>query len=468
MNSILQTDSYKVGGHYAQYPPGTETIYSYFESRHGALWPETVFFGLQYILKRHLEGQRISRAGINEARTLLAQHFGRNLLHEEGFTHILRDHGGRWPVSIKAVREGTRIPTGNVLMTVENTCPRCAWVTNYLETVLCQAWYPSSVATLSYQARQRILKYLEATGDPALIDFKLHDFGFRGSTSSESAAIGGAAHLVNFKGTDTLAALVLLRDYYDEPCAGHSIPASEHSTITSWGWEHERDAYANMLAVYRDGMFACVSDSYDIGHAVSQIWGSELKEQVLARNGTLVVRPDSGHPPTVVVDVVTRLGAAFGYTTNSKGYRVLDPHVRVIQGDGCTLDTIEYCLQALQVVGWSADNVAFGMGGGLLQSVNRDTQRFAFKCSYVAGINYEAATDRITPWERDVYKAPVGDPSKNSKRGKLALVLTDEGYRTVPAGHITDTENQLVEVFRDGALVRPTNLASVRMLAAEQ
>ena len=182
-------------------------------------------------------------------------------------------------------------------MTVENTDPELPWVTNYVETLLSMIWYPSTVATQSRYMRLRVLNYLEATGDTSLIDFKVHDFGFRGSTSVESAGIGDSAHLVSFKGTDTFQGIRVARKYYGEPMAGFSIPAAEHSTITSWGYENEKDAYANMLKAFPTGLVAVVSDSYDIYNACREIWGKELKEAVLARDGVLVVRPDSGYPP---------------------------------------------------------------------------------------------------------------------------------------------------------------------------
>ena len=203
------------------------------------------------------------------------------------------------------------MPTHNVLMTVENTDPVCFWLTNWLETLLVHAWYPSTVATQSREMKRILLRYLEATGDPGLIDFKLHDFGCRGVSSLESAGIGGAAHLVNFLGTDNLPALELLAETYGAECGGFSLPASEHSTITSWGEAHELDAMRNMLAQYPDGLVACVSDSYDVYRACAEYWGGALREAVLARPGTLVIRPDSGDPASVVCRVLDILGDAF-------------------------------------------------------------------------------------------------------------------------------------------------------------
>jgi nicotinamide phosphoribosyltransferase len=299
-NICCLTDSYKIS-HYKQYPPRSQHVYSYFESRSGSTYPETVFFGLQYFLRRYLAGSVVTQEKIDAADRLFAQHFGAPVFNRTGWEHILHRHGGRLPVEIKAVPEGTVVPESNVLMTIENTDPAVYWLTNWLETLLVQVWYPSTVATQSRAMKRVILDALKRTGDPSLIPFKLHDFGFRGVTCPEQAALGGAAHLVNFQGTDTVAGLLLAREIYDCEMAGFSIPAAEHSTITSWGEQHEVDAMRNMLVQYPTGLVACVSDSFDIFRACSEYWGKLLKTEVLARDGTLVVRPDSGDPPPVVV-----------------------------------------------------------------------------------------------------------------------------------------------------------------------
>lgn len=455
-NIILLTDSYKVT-HWKQYPPKTQKVYSYFESR-GGEFKETVFFGLQYFLNKYLKGNVVTFNKINEAWEYFSAHLGNpDLFNVEGWNYIYKKHKGKLPVSIKAVPEGSVVGTHNVLMTIENTDPECYWLTNYLETLLVQVWYPCTVATLSREMKKMILQFLKETGDPAGISFKLHDFGFRGVSSVESAMIGGMSHLVNFMGTDTVAALCGALKYYKAGIAGFSIPAAEHSTITSWGKEHEVDAFKNMLDQFPKGLVAVVSDSYDIYNACANIWGKQLKDQVLGREGCLVVRPDSGNPPDVVCDILGLLGEAFGYTTNAKGYKVLDPHIRVIQGDGVDYDMCHKILSKMKMLGWSADNIAFGMGGGLLQKLHRDTQKFAFKCSSVV----------VDGQERDVYKQPVTDMGKSSKAGRLKLLkhtLTDE-WTTVPEERYPTLENQLVEVFRDGEILKEYTFKEVRARA---
>lgn len=409
-NIILLTDSYKVS-HHVQYPPHTTRVYSYFESR-GGRYPEMVFYGLQYFIKRYLLGQVVTQEKIDQAHEYFKAHFPTDIFYKEGWEYILHKHGGRLPIKIKAVPEGTPVPVSNVVMTVENTDEQCFWLTNYLETLLVQVWYPCTVATHSRAQKKVIKRFLDETGEsPESVNFKLHDFGFRGVSSVETAALGGSAHLVNFSGTDTMAGLVLAKEYYGEACAGFSIPAAEHSTITSWGREHEVDAFANMLEKFPSGLVACVSDSFDIFAACSELWGTALKEKIMSRDGCLVVRPDSGDPPTICLKILELLGEKFGAPPNAKGYKTLDPHVRIIQGDGIDGEMLERVLQHLKDSGWSADNIAFGSGGGLLQKLNRDTQKCAFKCSFV-----QSGGKQI-----DVYKDPITDPGKKSKRGRLSL-----------------------------------------------
>lgn len=451
-NIMTLTDSYKVS-HYRQYPKATTRVFSFFESR-GGRYQEVLFFGLQYLLKKYLEGEVVTEEKIEEAKELFHAHFGSDeMFNEAGWRHVLTKHGGRLSLEIRAVPEGTKVPTSNVLVTIVNTDPAVPWLTNYVETLLVQAWYPTTVATQSYFMRETILRYLKETGTPADIDFKLHDFGYRGSTSVESAGIGGAAHLVNFKGTDTVEALLVAKRFYGEAMAGFSIPAAEHSTITSWGKDHEVDAFRNMLEQYPKGLVAVVSDSYDIFKACEKLWGEDLKAAVLNRDGVLVIRPDSGDAVRVIPKVLDLLGEKFGSTVNEKGFKVLNPKIRIIQGDGIDHKSVGAILGAMKAAGWSADNIAFGSGGGLLQKLDRDTQKFAFKCS---------AVEVSGAW-RDVYKDPITDAGKRSKRGRLALTKREEGMKTV---RIEEVEmNLLAPVFKDGKLLIDQKFADIRKRA---
>ncbi len=448
-NLLLLSDSYKVS-HYKQYPKKTEKVYSYFESR-GGMFPETVFFGLQYYLDTYLT-KPITREMIDEAEDYFTKHFGTDqLFYKEGWEHILKEHDGYLPVVIKAAPEGTVVKTHNVLMTIENTDPKCFWLTNYLETILSQVWYGTTVATLSREMKKLIKGYLEKTGDPNLVDFKLHDFGFRGVSSIESAGVGGCAHLINFMGTDTLAATVVARKHYHCDMAGFSIPASEHSTITAWGQSGELDAYRNMIEQYGDNpIYACVSDSYDIYRACKNYWGDKLKDEVLNAKGTLVIRPDSGTPHKVVIKCLDILGEQFGFSINDKGFKVLNPKVRVIQGDGIDYEETRKILYTMEQNGWSADNIAFGMGGGLLQKLNRDTQKFAFKCSSAI----------VAGQEIDVFKCPITDDGKRSKSGRMSLIKKDGSLTTVKG---SDNEKDiLTKVYENGRILKRYEFAEIR------
>ena len=454
---LLNTDSYKASM-FVQYPENTETVFSYIESR-GGKYNETVFFGLQAFIKEYLL-EPITMADIDEAEAVWSAHG--EPFNREGWEYIVNWHNGFLPIRIKAAPEGTVIPTHNIMVSVENTDPKCFWLTTYLETALLRAiWYPVTVATNSREIKKVITKFMvETGGDLAGLNFKLHDFGARGASSNESAMIGGMAHLVNFMGTDTIAAVVGAKRYYNEPVAAFSIPAAEHSTITSWGRENEAKAYANMLKQFakKGSILAVVSDSYDIFNAVENLWGGELREEVINSGATLVVRPDSGDPVEVVTKVVKLLDSKFGSTVNAKGYKLLN-HVRVIQGDGINIDSVTAILESLKSNGFCADNVAFGMGGALLQAPQRDDQKFAMKCS-AALINGE--------WV-DVYKDPITDHGKRSKKGRLGLVyecgIGSCGFQTVPEDIAEKRGNVLQTVFEDGELLIEDTFANIRKRA---
>ncbi|PWQ97130.1 nicotinate phosphoribosyltransferase [Leucothrix pacifica] len=451
-NILLNTDSYKAS-HYLQYPANTSVVSSYIEAR-GGVFDSAVFFGLQAFLKQYLS-KPITTDDVDEAELVLTVHGVP--FYRQGWESIINKHGGYLPVEIQAVAEGSVLPTGNALVQIKNTDSEAYWLTSYLETALLRAiWYPATVATLSWYTKKIIARYLDETSDDpsAKLPFALHDFGARGVSSQESAALGGMAHLVSFQGTDTLSALVAARRYYAAEMAGFSIPATEHSTMTAWGKDNEADAYANILKQFgRDGaMFAVVSDSYDIYNAVSNIWGKQLRQQVEDSGATLVVRPDSGQPEVVVLEVLERLYAEFGGTVNRKGYKVLADCVRVIQGDGVNLESIEVILRNIKDAGFSADNIAFGMGGGLLQKVDRDTLGFAMKASAV----------RVDEQWRDVFKQPVTDKAKHSKKGRLALISTPQGITTIREDALVDDINLLRPVFVNGRLLIDDDFSTVR------
>lgn len=463
-NLLLLADAYKYS-HYKLYVPGTGKIYSYLESR-GGMFDETVFYGLQYFLKEYLQGQAFTGEDIDEAEATLNGVFGtKGIFRRENFEYILREHGGRLPIKIKAVPEGTSVPVRNVLMTIENTDPKCFWLTNFLETMLMQVWYPSTVATLSREIRKVVEDYFDKTAEDSsksAIDFVLNDFGFRGVSSVESAGLGGSAHLVNFGGSDTVYASAFAKKYYHaEKVYGMSVPATEHSIMTLLGQKGEREVCDHVLSAYPNGILSCVSDSYNIFNAVGELWGKEFKDKILNRKGTLVIRPDSGDPVRTLLKVFEMLFDRFGSETNAKGYRVLPPQVRVIQGDGIEYESIKKIYEAITDAGIAANNLVLGMGGALLQKVNRDTQKFALKCSY-AEVGAEKVEVRKSPVEMNE-EGEIIKSFKSSKAGRLKLV--EEGGELKTVAESAAGVDVMETVFENGELKNTTTFEEIRMRA---
>lgn len=408
INPLLMTDSYKLS-HYKQYPEGTEYIYSYIEARKGK-YP-VVVLGIHDFVEM-LKGE-LTLVNVAELQEIAEDH---GVPFNPEWWTLLEEYKGKgFPVKVMGVPEGTVVDPGTPVATIVNTDPKYPWLTSFFETLfLRMVWYPSTVASRSRYVKTRIKEFMEITGaDMSTIEFKLHDFGARGVSSGESAGAGGAGHLTQFLGTDTIEAVKYVRDNYGVPAAGFSIAATEHSTVTSWGREFEMEMYKTFIRknLGVGKIAACVSDSYNIWEAL-KMW-KELEPEILKAGGTLVIRPDSGDPITTPVKVIEQLMLLFGFTRNDKGFKVLPPHIRVIQGDGVDEESIVRIMQLLVDKQISIDNIAFGMGGGLLQKLDRDTLGFAMKCS-AARVNGE--------W-RDVYKDPIGG-GKTSKKGIVAYTRT--------------------------------------------
>jgi len=459
-NIILMADSYKYS-HWLQLPPGTEYLTSYIEARGSddEDFEETLFFGLQMFIKKYLLTP-ITQEMVDEAAEIVAMHglpFNR-----EGWEIIVNEFDGKLPLKIESVAEGNLIPLQNVLVQVTNTDPRFAWLTSFIETILLRdVWYPTSVATLSWKIKQLMQETYERTGSVGGIDFKLHDFGNRGVSSNESAEMGGLAHLINFLGTDTVPALIAGREYYDIDMAGFSIIAAEHATITPWGKENEEAAYSNIInnivKEQNAAMVAIVADSYDLKNAVSNIFGDSLKDDIINSGATVVIRPDSGDPTIIPIEVIELLMEKFGYTTNDKGFCTLPDYIRVIQGDGINKESIKEILKNLEANKMTLDNLAFGMGGALLQQLNRDTFKFAMKANEIV-INGE---------KKDVFKRPVTDLGKASKAGRQALIVDDRGImRSIREDELNGEYNYLQPVYLNGELITSTTFDAIRTRAS--
>lgn len=468
---VGDTDSYKLT-HAPQYPNNADLMISYFESR-GGIFDRVMNVGAQMICKEYLL-QRVTKEQAKNMVDWATEHMNGNMAADLGIAlnAVVEELDGRLPIRIRNAKEGLMIPIKNVLFTIETTIPDSRYfsLVSYFETKLVRIWSPMTVGTTSYYVRQAIYEALERSADDpsAEIPFKFHDFGSRGISSMEGAAFAGAAHLVSSMGTDTTVAVQAVEMAYGTRMAGYSIPASEHSTTTTHGREGEVQLVEQMFDAYAKpgAIFATVIDSYDaIGFLRNIV--PQFKERLIESGATWVLRPDSGDPIKMPVQVVVELDNIFGSTVNSKGYKVLN-NVRVIQGDGIVPAQVTEILNALMSLGYSASNMAFGMGGGLLQKNNRDTHKFALKCCAV----------RVDGEWVDVYKDPsVYDENwnkvksvsfKKSKSGRLELVhntMTDE-YRTVRYEEAINMDPEwemaLETVYENGYMVRDVTFDEVR------
>lgn len=456
-NKIIWQDSYKFS-HFLLYPKALECVTSYIEPR-GPAGKKVLFFGLQVFLKDVLS-QPLTHDDVDEAKSYAVPHGVP--FNEIGWRRIVDEFGGFLPLEIQALPEGTVHNTGVPQVQITSTHPDFTWLPSYVETAIIRAvWYPSTVATISWNVKNVLKEYLAITAeDPAsAINFMLHDFGFRAASSHESAGIGGAGHLVNFMGTDTFEALRVCRKFYGEHMAGFSIPATEHSIATIYGPKGEEAYLDSVLSLIENGspLAAAVSDSYDLWNFVENVIGGTFKKRIQNLPGRLVVRPDSGDPTVVPVKVVKMLGDIFGYKTNKMGYKVLPDFIRVIQGDGVNIESIDTILDRLTGDDWSAENIVFGMGGKLIGAPQRDDFRYAQKVNS-ATLNGEV---------KDIYKNPVTDPGKASKAGRQAVIETNGKLYSIQEDRLKpDQENFLKPVWRNGELLIDHTFAEIRARAA--
>lgn len=446
INIITATDGYKLL-HHLQFPKKHTGSSYYGEARVGGKYKEITVAGLRYLCEV-LEASPVTYDDFEEADEVLddyiaGEHPGWN---REGWWTIVHELEGKLPVEIKVAPEGLIVPEGNVLYTVEETDPRFAWLPGHIEGLVLQnAWYGTTVATHSRECLKVIYEYMVKTSDNMeKLNFMLNDFGFRGASSYETGAHGGYAHSLNSMGSDTLSAVMLVRHMFPEyqGLAAYTIPAREHSTTTIYGTtlEGDKKAYENSIKNFGGGLYACVMDSVDYKASVKMV-ARQLRNDIISAGGTFVARPDSGNACDNILIALNEFGKEFGYTRNSKGYKVLPPNVAVIQGDGLSKPSdFRDILNWMEANGWAACNVAFGMGGGLLQQLDRDWQRFAQKmCAAV-----------IDGEEVEVYKAT---PGKESKRGRQMLYfdnVTKTYFTDRNIGERLDCTQVLFVGFRNG------------------
>lgn len=470
MNPLFRTDSYKIG-HSFMYPENMDRMFDYVEARRGGKFNKAMFFGLQAFVKEYLL-KPFTQADIDEAVELYNMHFPPQYVGEvfnrEMFQYILDEYDGYFPVTIKAVPEGMVIPEDNVLVTFECKDEKAASCVSFLETkATSYIWYGTTVATNSYMMRQTIKEFGALTADNMdFLMFALHDFGARG-VSPGAQELGGAAHLATGAfGSDTLEGVAYANKLYGvaEGLSGYSIPATEHSVMCSEGRDGEMTVARRVFDRYakEGGAVAMVNDTYDM-YAHVRNFSKIFKEEYMKTGVRWVTRPDSGEPTEVVVNCLDILWEEFGGEVNNKGFKVLNPQVRVIQGDGIDGEMLRNVLQAVMDAGYSVENVAFGSGGGLLQKVNRDTLRFAMKASYI----------EVDGEGRDVYKQPItqtGDYDKKSKRGRISLYTVEGRYMTIDDAsakmlkelHGNVVQEVLEVVYENGTLVRDMTLDQVR------
>jgi nicotinamide phosphoribosyltransferase len=410
LNNLLRVDSYKIG-HANMYPATLTRLYAYLESRVGGKWDKTLWFGLQHYLREYFTEPFFSLADIDHAELFCRQHFERNdYFPRERWESLYRKYQGWLPLSIRALPEGSVVAAGTPLMVVESTDPEFPWLATYVETLLMKVWYPSTVATQSYYLRAQLDTIFNDTCN-TIPTHAVHDFGYRGVATEEQAALGGAAHLISFFGSDNLAGINLVMEDYPllgpVKMPGNSIPATEHSIIMAH--ESEFEAFQHVLNLFPDGPIACVSDTVDFKRAVSNLWLGDFHGQVMRRNGTLVMRPDSGDMYENIVYALSAVANTCYGEGDDMGYYRMNRHYRLIQGDGMDYESIPSLFAFLVEKGYSPDNLVVGSGGGLLQKLNRDTLRFAYK---VSEIERDGETIAVS-------KQPATDMTKASKAGRM-------------------------------------------------
>ncbi|MCI5051074.1 MAG: nicotinate phosphoribosyltransferase [Candidatus Pacebacteria bacterium] len=468
-----------------QYAPGCNKVYSYLIARSDKQYDHTVFFGLEYYLKQYLSVKltpEMAEEFIQYAGMILGS------VNEKGevVPRIISDDVqskirklcelGYFPIEIKAVPEGTVMPVRNVLMTLTNTLPDFHWVVGFVESLILKIWDPITTAACALQYRQMVEKYFDQTVDEEmhfLKDFSVHDFGYRGCSSEEQAILTGAGFLLNFKGSDTVPALPFVINHYGADPKGpimFSVPASEHSVMCSFGREDELSAFRNMLRLYPEGIVSIVSDTFNV-YTVLTDFAQELKEEILSRDGKVVFRPDSGNPEYIICGdpeapvgsneykgAVRLLDEMFGSTVNSKGYKVLNPKVGLIYGDGMYLARYERTLKRLEEMGYAATNLVIGVGG-ILRNHSRDTLGFAIKATYV----------EVDGIPREIEKDPITDRKKKSHKGLLKLRYSEEeGY--VTEDQVTfeqESETLLKPVFKDGQILQTQKFEDIRSRVEE-
>jgi nicotinamide phosphoribosyltransferase len=478
MNPLLYTDGYKVD-HRRQYPSQTTLVYSNWTPRKSRIKgiDKVVFFGLQYFIKKYVLDDFTKRF-FNQPKDLVCREYTRRINNylgdnQVGIAHIEALHNlGYLPIVIKALPEGSEVPIRVPMLTVYNTKPEFFWLTNYFETLLSTTlWMPCNSATIAKRFRKVLDTYAEETAsDMSLVNWQGHDFSMRGMAGLEAAILSASGHLLSFTGTDTIPAIDFLEQYYnadsDTEIIGGSVAATEHSVMCMGTNEGEAETFKRLITeVYPSGIVSIVSDTWDLWKVLTQYLPS-LKQEVLNRNGKVVIRPDSGDPVDILCGnpegetletqkgVVELLWDIFGGTVNEKGYKELDAHIGAIYGDSITIDKAEQICERLKQKGFASTNVVLGLGSFTYQYNTRDTFGFAMKATYgeVHGLG------------REIYKNPITDDgTKTSAKGLLKVERRDHSYVLIDqVSWLEEQQGELREVFRDGVLLVEEKLMEIR------
>jgi nicotinamide phosphoribosyltransferase len=478
----LLTDFYKIS-HRDQYPLATTVVYSTWTARESTIEDidHVVVFGVQAFIKRYFIDY-FKENFFDRPREQIVAEYVRLIRNTLGIAQPPTDHLealwtlGYLPLEVRALREGTLAPLRVPSVTFVNTKPEFFWLTNFVETLFsAECWLPSTSATLAFEYRKLFERFAKETGgDSDAVAFQGHDFSFRGMSSVQAAAASGAGHLLSFTGTDTIPAILYLEENYgadtDLELVGASIPATEHSVMSAYGNEgiDEFKTYERLITeLYPSGLVSIVSDTWDLWRVVGD-YLPRLREKILAREGRVVIRPDSGDPVDIVAGreqsdntladrgVVEALWDVFGGTVTSQGYRLLDPHVGVIYGDKISLASATRILERLKAKGFASTNVVFGIGSHTYQRTNRDTFGHAFKSTSVT----------IDGTEKAIFKDPVTDLAhlKRSPRGRVAVTAVDGRLETFEGLSSDDRiqADQLRVVFRDGEVFGVETLSQIR------
>lgn len=481
-NPLTAMDFYKAD-HRRQYPEGTEMVYSNFTPRSDRLfnWKDksgkVVFFGLQGFIQAFLIDSW-NENFFSEHKSVVMAFYKRRMDNALGPDAIEMEHIealydlGYLPIKIKALPEGTKVPIGVPVLTITNTKKEFFWLVNYLESVLStMLWKPTTTATIAYEYRRLLEAFAEKTGAPKeFVDFQAHDFSFRGMSGLEDAMASSAGHLTSFCGTDTVPAIDYLEQYYGADCEkeliGASVPATEHSVMCAGGEDDEIGTFKRLITeLYPSGIVSIVSDTWDFWKVMTEFTVT-LKDEILARDGKTVFRPDSGDPVKIIcgngmLDQVTPeskgavecLWDVFGGTINDKGYKELNPKVGLIYGDSITLDRAKAILEGLEKKNFASNNIVFGVGSFTYQFVTRDTFGFAMKatCCQING--------KIKP----IFKDPKTDSgTKKSAKGFLKVNRKLELEQDVP--DYEEIRGLLKTVFCDGYPSNTQTLAEIRKL----